>query len=116
MDILKEKTVTARKDHKCDFCGCVIKKGEKYNRATILNDGRIYDWKAHLDCEEATSLYDMFDNDYGDGISRDDFECYIDDALHNFKYNQGRENAHLIHEDEMTTHEKVQFLLKHDKK
>ena len=36
--ISNPKNVKARKDHKCDFCLGVIKKGDYYNTATYKSD------------------------------------------------------------------------------
>lgn len=41
MGELKLITPTARKEHTCMWCGCKIKKGEKYERQTIKWDGQI---------------------------------------------------------------------------
>lgn len=42
MNVLKNTTPTARKEHKCDFCSGVISIGEKYDRQTNVYDGRVY--------------------------------------------------------------------------
>lgn len=78
MEELKLITPTARKEHTCMWCGCKIKKGEKYERKTIKWDGQVYDWICHLECEELTGILNMFDSDLGDGINKDIFLDYID--------------------------------------
>ena len=78
MNTLKETRPVANKEHTCNWCGGKIVKGEKYNRQTILFDGRIYDWVSHLDCLELTGLLDMFDYDYGDGINDEKGLCDLD--------------------------------------
>lgn len=60
------------------FCGGVIRCGERYIRATIV-DGDIYDWVSHLHCECLTRLLDMYD--YDDGITTDAFETYIQEYV-----------------------------------
>ena len=66
---------TARKEHKCIFCGGTIKVGEKYERQTNKYDNQIYDWVCHLECQEVTGLLNMFDNDetdtYDEGFDPD---------------------------------------------
>lgn len=59
LEILKENNPVAKKDHVCQFCGGVIKGGERYNRATISYNGDVYDWKSHLHCLELTVNLDM---------------------------------------------------------
>lgn len=71
-DILDEKNRVARKDHTCDYCGGIIKKGEEYNWAKLINEGRPYEWKAHKDCiMVSTALWDYVDPDMG--MSEEDF-------------------------------------------
>ena len=44
MKVLRLIKPIANKEHKCMFCGGIIKKGEQYERQTNINDGSIYDW------------------------------------------------------------------------
>lgn len=83
--------VTARKDHKCSFCGGIIRKGDKYNSQTLKYD-KIYTWKSHLRCDE---LVDVLDMEGDEGITSDDFMEYINQkyyeligdksVIHNFQ-------------------------------
>lgn len=67
---------TARKEHRCMYCGGTIKVGEKYERHTYKYDNQICDLVCHLECQEVTGLLNMFDNDMGDGIDGEHFvEC-----------------------------------------
>lgn len=75
--ILKESIPIARKTHICDYCRKPINKGEKYNRYTIVNDGNLYEWKAHKYCTELASYIE----DDGDGITSDDFDSFLDYEL-----------------------------------
>ena len=56
MTTLDSKIVTARKAHVCQSGYQPIKKGEQYERTTIVFDGRIYTWKQCLKCKEAMSI------------------------------------------------------------
>lgn len=87
MTELKTTTPFARKEHVCNWCGGKIFKGEKYDRQTILFDGRIYDWVSHLDCLELTGLLNMFDYDYGEGINEDTFQECVRDYINEHHYN-----------------------------
>lgn len=68
---LKNEERTARKQHICDYCNCIIKKREKYNYS--LHKGDIFfDWKAHKRCDFiALELWDLADP--YDGMTADDF-------------------------------------------
>lgn len=79
---------TARKEHKCMWCGGIIKIGEKYERSTNIYDNQIYDWVSHLECRKVTGLLNMFDYDYdGDGINGDDFVQCLQEWLYDHHYN-----------------------------
>lgn len=78
---------TARKEHKCMFCGGTIEVGEKYERATIIYDGHIYDWVNHLECRTVAGRLDMFDNDMGEGIDGEQFVQYLQEWLYDHHYN-----------------------------
>ena len=47
METLRNVQPTARKEHKCEYCGGIIHVGEKYDRQTNVFDGHIYDWICH---------------------------------------------------------------------
>lgn len=56
----------ARKEHCCDYCGAVIKKGEIYDWAKNIHDGTLYEWKAHKQCSFLCSqLWEYADPDEG---------------------------------------------------
>lgn len=53
METLREPTKTkARTQHRCSYCAMFINKGDVYNKSAYKNDGDIYTWKAHLECDE----------------------------------------------------------------
>ena len=89
MKTLKETMPVANKEHTCNWCGGKIVKGEKYNRQTILFDGRIYDWVSHLDGLELTCLLNMYDYDCGEGISEDTFQECVDEYIYAHHYDKG---------------------------
>lgn len=82
---------TARKEHKCMYCGGTINVGEKYERQTNIYDGQIYDWVCHLECQKVTELLNMFDNDYGEGIDAEHFIEYLQEWLYDKHYNDETE-------------------------
>ena len=83
---LKITHPTAKKEHKCMYCGETINVGEKYERQTNLYDGQIYDWVCHIECQEVTGLLNMFDYDYGEGIDGEQFVEYLQQWLYDEHY------------------------------
>ena len=69
------------------FCGETINIGEKYERQTLIYYNQIYDWVCHLECQEATGLLNMFDNDMGEGIDGECFVQYLKEWLYDNHYN-----------------------------
>jgi hypothetical protein len=72
MERLSDSTPTARKEHKCNFCGGIIGVGEKYERQTNKHDGDIYTWKSHFKCSLIASELRMFD-ECDEGLTDEDF-------------------------------------------
>ena len=62
-DNLEQKRVKARKEHRCDWCRCRIKKGEEYKYNKNVQDGDIYTWKECDRCKEFVK--EMFEKGYG---------------------------------------------------
>lgn len=80
LETISEKFVTARKPHKCNFCGCEIKKGQMYHSETIKYDDSIYTWKSHTECHRAARELNM--DDYCDeGITADNFRNCVNDFI-----------------------------------
>lgn len=51
----------ARKAHWCRTCLMPIDIGTRYRRATMRNDGRVYAWIEHLECQELGTLSQQLD-------------------------------------------------------
>lgn len=77
METIKpQQATTAAKDHVCSFCGMKIVKGDSYLKSTHVNDGYIYDWKAHEHCESIAiklKMYEACDN----FLTEEDFRIMI---------------------------------------
>ena len=72
MQILSEKTPTAKKKHRCNFCGLPINTGEKYESKFIVDEGYPFTWKTHPCCSELASELDMYSK-CDEGVTEDDF-------------------------------------------
>lgn len=73
METLQQATETKSvKEHKCDFCCGIIKKGEIYLRSTHKMDGDIYSWKTHEHCAELAHKLHMYD-DCDEGLTTENF-------------------------------------------
>ena len=81
METLSDSKPKARKDHKCNFCHGVIRKGTLYHSQTNVYDGSIYTWKTHSHCGEIASKLKMYD-DCDEGVTDDVFNEFIRDEYH----------------------------------
>ena len=110
---LKITHPTAKKKHKCMYCGGTINVGEKYERQTNLYDGQIYDWVAHLECQEVTGLLNMFDHDYGEGVDGETFTECLQEWLYDKHYNNETDTYDEgFDPDELSYHEIVLNVIK----
>ena len=50
VEILSDKTVTAKKEHECCECKRAIKPGETYKNECLKFEGKLERWKTCLDC------------------------------------------------------------------
>ena len=73
MDILKKTKPISRKEHRCEFCGGIIKVGEGYERTTIA-DECVYDFVCHCHCAAIANMLDMYYDCYDEGLSSDAFQ------------------------------------------
>lgn len=79
---LRHEMRTAKKRHICDYCGGIIKKGEKYNLG-VYKDDLIFEWKSHKRCDFIVSeLWDFIDPD--EGMDADDFHEACAEFCHAF--------------------------------
>jgi hypothetical protein len=61
-DLLKSKTLKARKVHRCMLCGApAVQPGGTYERSTLILDGRVYDW---VECEPCGPVATYAADDY----------------------------------------------------
>lgn len=81
MPALSRVDRTARKEHICDFCGCKIEPGERYEIETGFFDCRPYTWKSHIHCRDlCAKLWDYADPDEP-GMTSSDFMDAAQNAM-----------------------------------
>ena len=67
---------TARKPHKCNYCGGIIQPKERYNRYVGKYDGEIYTWDSHEKCDYvAQEIWEYCDPDEGLGYEEFNEGC-----------------------------------------
>ena len=76
-DFFNQKYVTAKKIHKCEFCGKEIQPGERYSYENGVFEGDFFTRKL---CPECNSMLNRFceENEYGE-FSWDWIEDWIHD-------------------------------------
>jgi hypothetical protein len=81
-ELLRERTVTARKSHSCRTCGAkAIQAGETYVRATYVYDSRVYDWVQCVECARLQhAVYDWAGRPE-DGIGAGDYQEFAEEQL-----------------------------------
>ena len=84
MPLIKSTVRKATVEHVCDFCGCKIAKGEKYEFQTYVFDGLPYTWMEHLHCQSlCEKLWDYADPDEP-GMTSSDFIDAVREAMATF--------------------------------
>ena len=87
MNVLRNTTPTARKEHTCEFCGGIIAIGEKYERQTNNYDGILYDWVCHCECCKVASGLDMYDG-CDEGLDSDGFIESLNEYVYDNHYDE----------------------------
>jgi len=99
---IKEATHIARKEHRCLFCGDIIKKGERYNVWMSAEGGEIVTDKYHENCAYAIQNFCEGEEYYlRDGIMESLNEDLIEKGITPAKtvheaVNQWRESIKII--------------------
>lgn len=74
MDIITDDVVTAKKEHRCSFCGKTIVPGERYRNQFIADGGDSYTWKSCLPCERFVEKFNVQEGCWDEGITQMDFQ------------------------------------------
>lgn len=75
--MLKDKMVTARKEHKCHECRAIIPKGEQYKLHVYRWDGRFEEHKTCIGC--LSIIKEMFSGCYMFGATWEELENHVDE-------------------------------------
>lgn len=105
MNILSTTTPKARKQHRCNYCYGFIEIGEVYENSSIENDGTVYTWKSHVNCQKTAEKLNMFEQDRDNGVTEDTFREYIQEEYYT-----------LIEEtsiEKIPFSQKLEFVIKH---
>lgn len=65
---LTNKTVTCRKNHRCEWCGEWIEKGARAQYRSGVHDGEMFSGHQHPECYAAMRSSDASDFDDGCGF------------------------------------------------
>lgn len=60
-EFITESFPVARRGHWCHTCQMFIAIGTRYRRAVMRNDGRVYAWIEHVECQELGTLSQQLD-------------------------------------------------------
>ena len=77
MDTLYDKIRTAKKQHRCDWCGNIIKKGEKYRHSVNVDGGDMWSFREHLVCNR---IFEVF----AKRLHRHYCECYTSEFFEEY--------------------------------
>lgn len=80
VESIHHETRKSRKERRCNFCDCMIRKGETYMHSVDKFDGELYEWNTHLHCDSLCSaIWDYVDPD--EGMTDYDFQEAVDEIM-----------------------------------
>lgn len=77
METISEKTVKANKNHKCDWCGGKIDKGQLYITSFNKDGGDTWTWKNHVKCMDLYEKLDMGSQSWDGEVGSNEFMEYV---------------------------------------
>ena len=85
----------ARKEHRCDLCGEIIRVGEKYIRFSGKYDGMMFDQKLHLLCNQIISEFCRANNEeeYSDDLVFDWVQYVVCSECEHSSYGDGKDDC-----------------------
>ena len=112
-----QKEVKAKKEHRCSFCGSMIREGMTYLTSTHKQDGVVYDWKSHTYCDKIADKLNMYDDECDEGLTQDAFQerihdTYIDLMLSKFPENEINKYSEVIQQlRRVIFHDKLMYVI-----
>ena len=97
LETLSDSKPRAKKEHRCDWCGGIIKKGEIYHKSNLKCYGELYSWKNHVKCSWICSQLNM--SHEGNGITDEDFMDYVYEFLRDSMSEEEYDNLDFWGED-----------------
>jgi len=105
-ELIEQTTPRARKEYRCNLCGCTIHKGEKHICQRCKDEGRIYSFRTHIACMDITNKLDMDMSELDEDSFSDGFDDYFRER---YADEDGELPEHLWN---MNRDEQVRMLLK----
>jgi len=62
-EIISDRMVRARKEHRCAFCKHPIRAGQEYTSRVIADEGTVHNQRSHARCEAALKEFRIADQD-----------------------------------------------------
>ena len=112
MEVLSRKEPKARKDHKCDWCGGIIKTGEVYDCSFNICCGDVYTWKNHQRCMLVAHKLDMFE-ECDEGVTEEDFLTCVTQSFTDLK--EEKENIIVRYNELPKFSEQLDYVCEHYK-
>lgn len=102
-EVINETFPKARKEYKCQLCGCNINKGTIHYCQVAKAEGKICAFRMHKECTDLLSKLDPIDFD--------DFEGLLDDTVSSNYPSKTYENEIDDDVQELSTFEQVKMVL-----
>ncbi len=84
MEVIDATTPKARIVHTCGLCYCDIAIGETYERQCLVDDDRLWTWKAHTRCSVLASAWiDVYDYD-DRGVEEGSYQQVVEEMCEHY--------------------------------
>lgn len=81
-DIYQERLIKARKEHRCDACGGIIRPGHVYSKTAALGDGS---WTNVIRCGRCETIYNHLVNRFSKEAYPDEVPAWALDCGHEYE-------------------------------
>ena len=105
--VISDKKVKANTEHKCNYCGGIIKKGEIYSIQKNVYDNKWCSFKCHTSCENLVNKLGLLKDCEEEEVIEDFFEDAVVEVYNNYV----GITKHIPHnEDKITFLEKLEII------